>query len=72
MRIPALFDNKVIDRETAIEVFDGTFARLNINPFYLGMAVGKAMAYWSLDIISYGEYRYYVDALDSAYYNKEG
>lgn len=61
-----------IDRLTAIEVLDGTFARLTINPFYLGMAVGKAMAYWSLYLISYDEYQYYVDALYGAYYNEEG
>lgn len=69
MTNPDMFYVKNIDRETAIDILDATFARLSNNLLSLGIAVGKAMAYWSLDIISYFEYKYYVDALYSAYYN---
>lgn len=68
--IPALFfDDKKMNREKAIDILDGSFARLSNNLMSLGIAVGKAMAYWSLDIIKYDEYKYYVDALYSAYNN---
>lgn len=71
MTISYKFD-KATNRETAIDILDGSFARLSNNLLSLGVAIGKAMAYWSLDIIKYDEYKYYVDALYSAYYNEEG
>lgn len=68
MTISYQFD-KAMNRKTAIDILDGSFSRLSNNLLSLGVAVGKAMAYCSLDIISYKEYQYYVDALYSAYYN---
>ena len=57
-------------RELAINNLDGTFTRLFNSPYYIGMAVGKAMAYWSEYLITYEEYKYYTNAIYGYIYGR--
>lgn len=50
-------------RDTAIHTLNETLIRLKDDPFYIGLAIGKAMAYWSVYLISYEEYQFYTNAI---------
>lgn len=58
-------------RELAIDILEGTFARLINDPYYIGMAIGKAMAYWSEYLITYEEYNFYANAVYGYIYGRK-
>lgn len=58
-------------REVAINNLDDIFTRLDNDPFSMGVATGKAKAYWSVYLITYYEYDFYRNAVYGAVYGKK-
>lgn len=57
-------------RELAISILDNTFLRMIKDPLYMGIVIGKAMAYMSLNVITFDEYEFYSNAVYGVIYGK--
>lgn len=57
-------------RELAINILDNTFSRMIKDPLYMGIVIGRAMAYMSLNVITYDEYEFYSNAVYGYIYGR--
>lgn len=68
--IPYQSDNE-FQREKAVKFLDANFTKIRKKDFSAGLAIGNAMAYWSMGVITYYEYDFYCNAVYGAVYGKK-